>query len=80
MTAVEWLAYELNQFGTHIPKLWLKEALRMEAKQKGYSEEDMLLFAKFVYEDDGSFIDNDGNVKKETLKQYQYYKETFKSE
>ena len=46
---------------------------KIETKRKSkkvYSEEDMLLFAKFVYEDDGSCVDNNGNVKKDTLEQF----------
>jgi hypothetical protein len=41
-----------------------------KAKETLYTEEDMLNFAKFVYEDDGSTINNDGTVKKETIEQF----------
>jgi len=47
----------------------------IDPKQKRFSDEDMLLFAKFIYQDDGSFIDNDGNVKKDTLEQFKHYKQ-----
>lgn len=43
---------------------------QQEQNKNLYSKEDMLLFAKFVYEDDGSCVDNNGNVKKETLEQF----------
>ena len=32
-TAVEWLVDELKKFGTHIPKLWFKEAKEIEKQQ-----------------------------------------------
>ena len=53
---------------------WLqgyKEAQgQYEAKETLYTGEDMLNFAKFIYEDDGSTINNDGAVKKETIEQF----------
>ena len=74
-TAVEWLFEQVWITPvSELPKI-LEQAKEMEDKQKGYSEEDMLLFAKFVYQDDGSFIDNDGNVKKDTLEQFKHYKQ-----
>jgi hypothetical protein len=77
-TAVEWLAEKMKiSLGDEFKYVFgfFEQAKEMEAKQKGYSEEDMLLFAKFVYEDDGSCTDNDGNVKKDTLEQFKHYKQ-----
>jgi hypothetical protein len=45
-TAVEWLVDELKKFGTHIPKLWFKNAKEMENQQQGYSEEEVLNFTQ----------------------------------
>ena len=33
MTAVEWFADELKQFGYHIPKIWFEAAKEMEEEQ-----------------------------------------------
>jgi hypothetical protein len=75
-TAVEYLVEKLLPKALSQEQYYhIEQAKEMEDKQKGYSEEDMLLFAKFVYQDDGSFIDNDGNVKKDTLEQFKHYKQ-----
>jgi hypothetical protein len=63
MTAVEWFADELKQFGYHIPKIWFEAAKEMEKKQ--------IILAH------GIKMKGVNNMKCVTGEQY--YNETFKS-
>jgi hypothetical protein len=64
LTAVEWFADELRQFGMHIPKIWFEAAKEIEKKQ--------IILAHGI-KDTGV-----NNMKCVTGEQY--YNETFKSE